>query len=370
MNTRIARLIAHIRPGRLALVAFSLLALPCFHGSCVSGERPAPAPGSEAKPDRVEPRGAPPQATDGKKPAAATSVPDSHLLEKELIKDRFKGTVEEYWQGEATIRQLAKALEDAEKDLAAFPRTAWNEEFELSPSGLNNARVQVIKEFGVPEAKAWAFGNLDRAEEGRLRLQALLDQAKSMPRDKLIKNRVVDLRKTYDEILEQIPETIAKLENLSSLVKRTPPAGEINYLELEQKFWQADEGLSWSMANGTLQIEGKKGYCQITAMHYYLKDVRLRVGFQINEGGFDIHLRCLPGGGSTFQFCIARECFPEPLVLTFVVAGNHMQIEGPDGLLLDEFDVVNAPAGGGISFWVKEGASVAITELAVEGDSK
>jgi hypothetical protein len=345
-----------------ALAAF-LLPAGCGGGGDEKPKKDDKKPAkTEKKPDKKG------EAKGGGKSTKPADDPD--VEKKELIKDQFKGPLEEYWQGNVKIGQLAKALEDAEKALAELPRTAWNDEFDLNPSGLNNARIQVIKEMKIAEARAWAFGNLEKVAEGKAKLQALLDQVKAMPRDKLVKNENVDLKKTYDQILKEIPETIAKLENLSSLVKRTPPAGEINYLELEKGLWQADEGLSWSMANGTLQVEGKKGYCQITAMHYYLKDLRLRVGFTINEGGFDIHLRSLPGSGSTFSTSISKESYPEPIVLIFVVAGNHMRIEGPDGSTVDEFDVTNAPTGGGISFWVKEGADILITELVIEGEKK
>jgi hypothetical protein len=46
---------------------------------------------------------------------------------------------------------------------------------------------------------------------------------------------------------------------------------------------------------------------------------------------------------------------------------NHMRIEDPKGEVLDEFDVSNPPPhGGGISFFLREGASILITELFLE----
>jgi hypothetical protein len=357
---------------KAALAAFALAAFLLPAGCGGGGEAPkkddkkgGSGKGEKKGDKKGESKG---DAKGGAKTAKPGDDPD--VEKKELIKDQFKGVLEEYWQGNSKIGQLASALEEAEKALAALPRTSWNEDFELHPSGLNNARVQVTKEMKMPETKAWAFGNLDKMEEGKQKLQALLDLIKAIPRDKLVKNKNVDLKATYDEILKEIPATIAKLETLSELVKRTPPAGEINFLEMDAKSWTADEGLSWSMANGALQLTGKGKYSQITALHYYFKDIRLKISFQINEGGFDIHLRSLPGTNSAFQMGISKEQFAEASSLTFVVAGNHMRIEDPEGAVLDEFDVSNAPAGGGISFFLRQGAEVVITEMVVEGEKK
>jgi hypothetical protein len=65
---------------------------------------------------------------------------------------------------------------------------------------------------------------------------------------------------------------------------------------------------------------------------------------------------------------INKSDFPEPTVLLFIVQGNHMRIEDPEGGILDEFDVSNAPTGGGISFFLREGASVLVTELVLEAE--
>ncbi|GEM_PF-3175164 len=293
-------------------------------------------------------------------------------IEIELVKDQFKGVLNEYMQGNTGLAELEVAVENAQKKIEELPAGDWVEEFKTAPWGLNNAIVELCKQKWLPVAVQWAESHPENIEEGKAKIREVAARLEDIPRDRLAKTKHLDYQATYDEVMAKIDKSLKSVETLGEMVRRTPPSMPVNLVDREGKNWIEEGPVEATFSAGRLMLEGKGAGARITATHYYLKDFDLRVTFTIQRGGLDFLLRVLPGKNSVFNGGFSKDQLPDPeapFTMIMQVRGNKVNFLDTEGRDLYGEPIVSdrAPAGGGIGIQLRgRDSSVIIQEMIVE----
>ncbi|MHC5037825.1 MAG: hypothetical protein ACYTHM_10970 [Planctomycetota bacterium] len=298
---------------------------------------------------------------------------DETQVQIELIKDQFTGVYTEFYGGNATPAQLYKALLDAEKALEKYDESAWAG-FNSMVKGRFYAHVD-LAEWLLARKKAEAFSNLDDLEGGKKLLKEASDFLEVVDKSKIEKLKMgdnpVDYPQFYDDAKAKIADAFRELEVMAAIVKRKPPAGEINLLDQDENLWVKGGKVDMTLTGGEMLLEatGKGG--RVTATHYYLKDFSLKITFTIQSGGFDILLRALPDKNSVFNAGFNKEELPDPngpFTMVLEVQGNvTMFLDSEGRALCDPIDTDRAPKGGGIAIALRTAdSSMMIREMILE----
>lgn len=297
---------------------------------------------------------------------------DPAATERELVKDQFKGVYQEFYQGNVDLAALYKALLDAEKARDKFDDAQW-EEFTVMVQGLNYARVD-IAEWLLDRKRNEAMADPADVAKGKALIQEVADLLKPVDRSKLSSLKIgeqdADYPGFYDTAQQKIQLAFQELETTAALVARTPPAGEVDLLSLDENLWEKEGTVEMTLSGGEMVLEGKDGSARITSKHYFFKDFTLKMTFVINSGGFDAMVRCMPGKGSPFFAGFDQADLPagEPYTLIVEMIGDTARfIDGDGNELGDPVTEDRAPAGGSFAIKLRgAGSSLMIRSLTVE----
>ncbi|MHC4598926.1 MAG: hypothetical protein ACYS47_07970 [Planctomycetota bacterium] len=301
--------------------------------------------------------------------------PSEEDVEREMIKDQFKGVYNEFYNGNADYPALYKALTDAEKALEKYDKTVWNEEFNTMIMGLNYGRVE-LAEWYLSKKKAAAFKNLEDKEAGMKILQEAADFLKPVDPSKLDKLKIGggshDYKEYFNGAQKAIKAAFKEFETMVAIVGRTPPSGEFNLCDADESLWEKEGPIDATMGGGDIVLEAKGKGARLTSLHYYLKDFKLKITFTIQSGGFDILLRTFPGKGSPFNGGYSRENLPDPnapFTLIIEMVDSSAQFMDSEGRPLYDEPIIaeSGPKGGGIGILLRdENSAMVIQELTIE----
>lgn len=301
------------------------------------------------------------------------------LIEKETIKDKFLGTYQDVYKGEASPAQLYKALEEAVEKLEKFDKDDWYDKFKHQLMGLDQGRVESAAWF-LEQQKDKAFANLEDVPAAKAALQEVRDFLEPVDRSRLdpavkVGEMQVNYQEEYDNVLAAVDEAEKEFSDMAAIVRRAPPASPTNLIEGDEDLWEEEGSIEVTIAMGSMVLESPKGGGRVTAVHYYLKDFTLRCTFTMQSGGFDLMARALPGKGSPFFGGFSRDDFNQmgldpdaPFTMVIEVKGDTARFMDDQGrLLTDPIVTDRAPAGGGIGIKLRSaGSQITFQEFVVE----
>ena len=311
-----------------------------------------------------------------KKEEGGEGEASEELIQREMIKDVYKGVYSDLYKGNAGPPELYRAMQKALTALEKFDRTEWNETFEKELMGLNYGRVE-CGEWFLKKQKAEAGKDPENLEAARAALEKVKEFMAPVKREDLSDNvsvggNPVNYQQYYDDAMAKLDKAFKDLDALAEIMKRTPPAGgAVNLMEADEALWIKEGEIDATIGGGDFMLEAKKAGDRITATHYYLKNFTLKVTFMLNSGGFDILCRALPGKASVYYGGFLRDQLPDPnapFTMVFEMMDSTLKIMDDQGRELgDPVRTDRGPKGGGIMIkLVSPGTSIIFQEMLLE----